>query len=711
MNDLTPVPSSGSAAQPLAPMGGNPAASSPKFRVHKFLLCLRKFWWIPTVTMILGLGVAVFTFFHTPPIFVSSGRLWETEKLRLPDGAAFTDDRDNYLGTQSELLRSPMLRQLVLNRMRAVETNSISVGADGQPLPVQIQVFTSPKSSVYAVEARSANPAFTPAYLDALMNEYLEYRKNIRSEVSSFTLDSIRAQIEKLERELKADQATLANYEQSNNFAVLQQENLIEGSYLGKLKTELYDYQLQMELLDASALEQDSVLAGATNAVDLLFETLHNSGSATSSTAGRYDAVRQIELLKLDRQRLSKYLRPQHPKIVKLDEEIARSQKLIDVYRQQNQEQITTARQALQIRMDDTKAFIKQWEDKLSDSNTRIAAADGLKQNVARNQVMYDRLVALLQNVDISRNIDQDTLAILEPASPATRSYQEVKSMMTQRVMIGLVLGLGIVFLLALRDDRFMSVVEVTDKFGDNVVGQVPEVPKLAGAAPALLESNDERHIYAESYRNLRSALLYLAIDGQRPKVLLITSAVPNEGKSTVASNLARVMAMGSSRVLLIDGDLRKGHLHESLGLQSKPGLSNLLSQPEGAIQFIQPTNLANLMFLARGDVSGNPGDLFLSPEFDRLLARLREEYDYILIDSSPVFASDDATTLAPKMDGTLFVVRSRFSRARTVNQALELLNQRQVRLLGMVLNRADATARSYDFYKYKEYYPAVTKV
>jgi polysaccharide biosynthesis transport protein len=701
MNDLTPVP----------PTGGNPAASSPKFRVQKFLLCLRKFWWIPTVTMFLGFGVAVFTFFHTPPIFVSTGSLWETEKLRLPDGAAFTDDRDNYLGTQSQLLGSPMLRQLVLNRMRAVETNSIVLGADGQPLPVQIQVFASPKSSVYTMEARSANPAFTPAYLNALMDQYLEYRKNIRSEVSSFTLDSIRAQIEKLERELKADQSTLVNYEQSNNFAVLQQENLIEGSYLGKLKTELYDYQLQMELLDASALEQDSVLAGATNAVDSLFETLHNSSSTTSSTAGRYDAVRQIELLKLDRQRLSKYLRPQHPKIVKLDEEIARSQKLIDVYRQQNQEQITTARQALQIKMDDTKAFIKQWEDKLSDSNARIAAADGLRQNVARNQVMYDRLVALLQNVDISRNIDQDTLAILEPASPATRSYQEVKSMMTQRIMGGLVLGLGIVFLLALRDDRFMSVVEVTDKFGNNVVGQVPEVSALAGAAPALLESNDDRHIYAESYRNLRSALLYLAIDGQRPKVLLITSAVPNEGKSTVASNLARVMAMGSSRVLLIDGDLRKGHLHESLGLQSKPGLSNLLSQPENAAQFIQPTNLPNLMFMARGDVSGNPGDLFLSPEFDRLLARLREEYDYILIDSSPVFASDDATTLAPKMDGTLFVVRSRFSRARTVNQALELLNQRQVRLLGMVLNRADATARSYDFYKYKEYYPAVTKV
>jgi capsular exopolysaccharide synthesis family protein len=704
MNDLTPVPPSDPGFQLMEPMTNSPAPSAPKFRVQKLIFFLRKFWWIPLVTLALSFGTAVIIFFHTTPTFVSYGSMWETEKLRLPDGAAFTDDRENYLGTQAELMRSRMLRDMTITRMQAMGTNQITYDESGEPIPVDIEVFSSPKSSVYTVQASSSNPAFTPLYLNALMEQYLEYRKNIRRIVSGGTLASISEQVQRLERDMKVGQDALNDYERSNNFAVLQQENSIEASYLAKLKTDLSDYQLQIKLLDARELEMNSGAAGMTNDSDTIFESLRSSGPASSAAAGRLDAGKEIELLKLDRDRLAKNLRPNHPKIVKLDEEIARAQKMIDVYRQQNHEQIVAARQALQIKIDSVEEFIKEWEAKVADSNDRIATADNLKQNVLRNQGLYDRLTALLQNVDISRNIDQETLAILEPASPSTRSYSEAKAMLFKSVILGLGLGLGIVFLLALRDDRFNSMVEVTEKFGDNLVGQVPEIPHASGTEPEiLLQDNDERHMFAESYRNLRSALLYLAVEGQRPKVVLITSAVPNEGKSTVATNLARAMALGGSKVLLVDADLRKGHIHERLKLPSRPGLNEFLRQ--GGEPFIQATDLSNFFFLSRGATSRNPGDLFLSPAFDQMIARFREQYDYVLIDTSPVFAADDTSSIAPKVDGTLFVVRSRFSHARVVREALELLFQRRARVLGMILNRSDASARSYYAYKYAEYY------
>jgi succinoglycan biosynthesis transport protein ExoP len=127
--------------------------------------------------------------------------------------------------------------------------------------------------------------------------------------------------------------------------------------------------------------------------------------------------------------------------------------------------------------------------------------------------------------------------------------------MLIHSIIIGLALGLGIVLLIAVRDDRFNTLVEVTEKFGDNVVGQVPEIPSdfQARIRWPSWRANDDRHMYAESYRNLRSALLYLAVEGRRPKVVLITSAVPNEGKSTIATNLARTLALGGSKVLLVD--------------------------------------------------------------------------------------------------------------------------------------------------------------
>jgi polysaccharide biosynthesis transport protein len=157
---------------------------------------------------------------------------------------------------------------------------------------------------------------------------------------------------------------------------------------------------------------------------------------------------------------------------------------------------------------------------------------------------------------------------------------------------------------------------------------------------------------------------------------------------------------------LLIDGDLRKGRLHDALQLQSKPGLADLLLQPSDPEKYIQATSMPNLWFIARGTGQRNPGDLFLSNAFDEMLARLKGMFDYVIIDSSPVFAADDATTLAPKVDGALFVVRSRFSRSSIVKEALELLYQRQATVLGLILNRTNSSERSYHYYKYSEYHP-----
>lgn len=710
MNDLTPVPPQDAGLQLMEPMPGPQPSSGSKFRLQKLLQALRKFWWIPVITVALGIGAAITLFFLTPPVFTSTGSLWETERLSLPDGASFQDDRNNYLGTQNDILRSVMLRNLTLTWMRASGSNNIVLNEAGEPLPVDIRVYASPKSSVYSIEASSANPAFTPAYLNALMKQYLEYRRNTRRAVSGDTLASISEQVQQLESQMKRGQAALNDYERSNNFVVLQQEASTEASYLAKLRTELSDYELQSKMLDARALEADSAGMLSTNTGGTLFNTLNKSGSDANgaAVANRYDAAKQIELLKMERDRLAKYLKPKHPKMVQLNEEIAKSEKLLEIYGQQTKEQIAAARQALQIRIESVQQFVAQWEKKLSDSNARIATADGLKQDVQRNAGMYDRLTALLQNVDISRNIDQDTLAILEPASASTRSYKGAETMTVQSVLLGLGIGLGIVFLIALRDDRFNSLVEVTEKFGDSVVGQVPDMAAVNGSKEPilLLGDNDDRHMFAESYRNLRSALLYLNVDGKRPRVLLISSAIPNEGKSTIATNLSRAMAMGGSKVLLVDADLRKGHIHDLLKVKVKPGLSELLKSALTNLgDFIQPTDLPNFEFIPRGAALRNPGDLFLTPVFDEFLARVRKKYDYVLIDSSPVFAADDSSTLAPKVDGTLFVVRSRFSQARVVREALEILFQRQAKVLGLVLNRSDATARSYYAYKYAEYY------
>jgi polysaccharide biosynthesis transport protein len=714
MDNLTPVPfQNHSAPEPASGPVGGAAGADPKIRMQKFLTALRKFWWVPLLTLITSVGLAVILIFYFPPKFISYALLWETENMKLPDGASYTEDPETYFGTLKEVLGTSTMQNNAFEIVRLSSAQVPTTGMDGKPLEVKIDVAQAPKSSVFIVEAESSNPDFTTAYLNALVSAYQEYKRTVRKEVSGDTLNSIDIQVKRLESDLQAGQGALDEFEKSNNYAVLQQENEIAGSYLARLKTQLGDYQLESRLLDAVALEKDANLPGAANPAGSLFDSLNDSsGTSTTSTSpvqanGSQNPYQDIELLTLQRDRLSKYLRPEHPKIVKLNEDIARCQSLIDLYHKQNEEQIGKAREALQIRMTNEEQSITDWDAKVAYANSRIAEFERLQGNVTRKEATYERLMSLLQNVDITRNIDQETLTVLEPASDAKRSYKVAIISLALAIMVGLATGSGIVFLVSSRDDRLVSLVEVCERIGDNVVGQVPDVRQLKSGAPlGILERNDDRYMYIESFRSLRSALLYLTNGNERPKMLLITSAMPGEGKSTIATNLARILAMGGARVLLVDGDLRKGHLHNLLGLQAKPGLCDLLLGTSEVESLLQPTSLPGLSFVAHGANLRNSGDLFLSPVFDQFLAKMRVQFDHVIIDSSPVFATDDASTIAPKMDGTLLIVRTNYSRTAMVREALELLFRRQATILGLIINRANSSDRSYHYHKYANYYP-----
>ena len=228
-------------------------------------------------------------------------------------------------------------------------------------------------------------------------------------------------------------------------------------------------------------------------------------------------------MLRMERERLSKYLRPEHPKIVKLDAEIERSEKLNDLFSQQNEKQLAASQQVLQSRIDGLQAAVYEWEAKVMKANSGIAEADSLKLNVTRIQGVYDRFLGLLQNIDISRNLDQETLAILQPASPAARSRKEQKQKAGTFVLASFFGGMGIVFFFAWRDDRFTSLAEISEKFGGVIVGQVPESPGSRGLAKkSSLQAEDEEQMCAESYCNLRSALLFMPsmACGRRPCLL-----------------------------------------------------------------------------------------------------------------------------------------------------------------------------------------------
>ena len=417
----------------------------------------------------------------------------------------------------------------------------------------------------------------------------------------------------------------------------------------------------------------------------------------------------QLELLKLKRADLSKLLRPEHPKIIKYDEDIARTEKLIAVYRDQSKEQVAATRESLKLKISSVEGAIRQWEARVLDNSQRMADGEKLKASVQRAQALYDRLLHLLQNLDVNKMLDQELVSILDRATVAP-PRPRVLFTLALAFAVGLTLALGIVLFLDRRDDRISSLAELRRESSAILLGVIPETRSPERGAPLRpLRANDDRHAFAEAYRNLRSALVYPVKPDGRPKTMLITSAVPDEGKSTVAINLAHALAFAGARVLLIDGDLRRGNLHTQLRLAEHPGLTDLHDQETRGAEMIAPGPTPNLFFLPHGQPSAQPGELFLRPDMDQLLHQVRSQFDYILIDSAPILATADTASLAPKTDGVLFVVRAAATRSRHVRHALELLAHRRVPILGLVFNRTGVKTADYDAYNYPEYQLAPT--
>lgn len=697
--------------------GGQGQGGGSGFNPKKILLALRRFWWILLITTILGVATGLILAKRSPETFVSKSVMWEAVKIKLPEGGLFAEDVQNFLGTQSELLKSTALRELALDRLRIAGTNlSIPMGPDGKPVPVEIQMRQAAKSAVYTLTASGPTPEYARAFLDALMHAYIDYKRDIRKSVSGDTLASISLQVQASERDLKEAQDIFSTYQKSNNLAILQQEGMVAGTYLAQLRTRMADLELESRLLSLASVGTNSgrdattVEANAVRADVAWFQSSAMGGGSLSGVVPPevQAGIRELETLKAQRDRLGRYLRPKHPKMVKVVADLERVDGLLQVYRRQNQDQLEAARQSIQIRMENVQSSIHQWQTKVLESNAKIAEAEQLRLQVQRAQAVYERLVLMVQNVAIGRNIDQDTLAILQTATPAERSYSEQLTTAGIASFGGVAIGLLILVLIGFLDDGFHSQSDLNEAIGAAVVGQVPEIEAPSKDAPLpVLAHDDSRHVFAEAYRSLRSALFYLSNDLPRPAIVLITSAVPGEGKSTISVNLARTLAFGGAKVLLIDADLRRGKLHTAMGAPREPGLSDVLRKPDLLGSGIFKNGIANLSFLATGSLVPNPGDFLLDPRFGQLLTQLRQRFDYVLIDSCPVFAAADAATIGAQVDGTLFVVRRGYSKSKVVREAIETLQQRQARVLGVVFNRANASLKSYHYYKYAEYYRA----
>ncbi|HEX9786813.1 MAG TPA: polysaccharide biosynthesis tyrosine autokinase [Candidatus Binatia bacterium] len=351
-----------------------------------------------------------------------------------------------------------------------------------------------------------------------------------------------------------------------------------------------------------------------------------------------------------------------------------------------------------------------------------------LNEEVIVNRGLYENVLKRLHETNVANDLAASNMQIVQraemPLLPSSPNW--IRNLLLSAIL-GLLLAVGVAFFLEYMDATVNTPQGVWAAVSLTTLGVVPHLKSLPGKcrpalpqrAPAktaagakvlhnpmakeLVMAGDQLSLTAESYRTIRTALL-LSKAEHPPKVILLTSPAPGEGKTVTTVNLGMALAQSGQTVLVVDADLRKGRCHKLVNVSNKTGLTNVLTGQVGLRSAITETAVGNFYILPRGGLPPNPADLLMSHKMQQVVNELRNSFDFVLIDSPPAIAVSDAAVVSALCDGVLMVFHGQKTTAQTARRAVERLDSINATLLGVILNGVDI--RNPDYVDYRSYYP-----
>jgi capsular exopolysaccharide synthesis family protein len=531
--------------------------------------------------------------------------------------------------------------------------------------------------------ARAAN-AVTGAYIE----QSLDLRFQTSSDAGTWLGDQVEGQRKKVEeatRQLQAirERDGLVNVDERRT--LLDQRLKELGTALNERKTE----RLQKEALWRQ-------MAHAGNPEELP-DVMHS---------GLVQSLR-IELANLERQQaqlLERYL-DQHPEVVKVRNQIQetrlkiRSEAQRVIRSAENDYKASAAQEA------SVSSALEAAKQEAQDIAKRAVNYDAQKREVEAAQQVLNSLVGREKETNVATELKSSNIRVVDPATvPKYPIKPQKRRDIGMGILLGLFLSIGLGFFLEYLDNTIKTPDDVRFHLGAPMLGVVPELKGEAAADRVVANPNADGP-FAEGYRVIRTALGYSWPDAG-PRIIVVTSTSPGEGKTLTAVNLAQTLAEGEGRVLLIDADLRKPATHSLVRARRVPGLSDVIvgkAKPSEAIISRLPGSY--LAYLPAGTMAPSPANLLTNRTMRGLLEGLRGFYDWIVIDTPPVGAVTEPLILAPVADGVVVVVGAEMVPRKAVVNTLERIHDTGARILGVVLNRANVEKHSYYYGHYYGHY------
>jgi polysaccharide biosynthesis transport protein len=701
--------------------------------LYDYLLILRKHQWLILSFMLSVVTIVSIATFRMQPVYVATARI-EIDKENaniLPfqggDTYDYMMDTDNYIETQAKILTSETLAlQTIRNNGLALRpefagSGSISEAvASGnlanQKRPPELAEFLGnlgvkrvPNSRLMDVSFESTDPKLAARTVNAHIATYIEQNYRSKYEATSQASDWLADQLRDFKIKVQKSEDARIAYERQNQIWTLDDKQNMTTQRLSDINKQFTDAQAERMRKEslyefAKAGNLDAVPQLDSNSA--LTELLKKRGDASADYA---DALQQYG--------------PNFPKVLRLkaqlkdiDDNIEKEkQKILDVlesdYREARQRETLLADA-----LNEAKAETNQMAEKMVEYNI-------LKREAEANKALYEGLMTKMKETAISGALRSSNIRTVDPAMVPTTPARPAKGKnIILSFLVGLVGGIG----LALLREYLDNTVKTPDDI--ETLARLPSlavVPQFAGAngnkrrgmLPDFSENGHDKRIelvaqhlpksqMSEAFRALRTSIL-LSQAEHPPQVILVTSALPREGKTTAAANLAVTLAQLGDSTVLVDADLRKPGIGRllNLGAGKYAGLSSYLAGVSSLdLVSVPHPAIPNLVAIPTGPLPPNPADLLSSHKLADAIAELRTKYKFIVIDSPPIMAATDAVILSVQADGVLLVVRSGETPKVAFTRTRDLLTSVKSRILGVVLNAVDSSAPDY-YYSYR-YYP-----